>query len=257
MNNSLQILRRVLTLRNYNRVITQRYSAGNESRSDDQSTKVSKEPEERVTVKTEEEHKPEKETNTSDVKFSEVQVSGSGSDQTYDSSLKPLLHTPRRKPKNIKTESQTDTSAELESEQPQEKSSLESEENVGFLAAYKKQEKFRKTLSEPKKKDDHETFASMFRNSAFVDIGNPAGKVVLGKIFNITNNDLYIDFGWKFHTVCSVPERSIGNYKIGSKVLLKIVDLELTAKFLGDVKYTSLLEADCKLLSVVESKTTY
>lgn len=80
---------------------------------------------------------------------------------------------------------------------------------------------------------EQNTFASLLRHSKFIDLGNPEGKVVLGEIFHIVNNDLYIDFGWKFHCVCPRPQKNSSQYRRGSKVKLLIKDLELSTRFLG------------------------
>lgn len=53
---------------------------------------------------------------------------------------------------------------------------------------------------------DEESFDEMFRNSNFVKLGRPQGKLVAGKITHIVERDddktdLYVDFGWKFHAV--------------------------------------------------------
>ena len=54
---------------------------------------------------------------------------------------------------------------------------------------------------------EKESFEEMFRNSRFVKMGRPQGKTVVGKISHIVDHevsrDLYVDFGWKFHAVCT------------------------------------------------------
>ena len=115
-----------------------------------------------------------------------------------------------------------------------------------------------------------ETFASMLRNSAFMQIGNPEGKVKLslhsvchiindlspvifiqvcvGKIYHVVDDDLYIDFGFKFPAICQKPFRSRVNYARGDRVRVLIKKLEVQEKFLGFEKPMTLLEADCVLL---------
>ncbi|KYQ53398.1 28S ribosomal protein S28, mitochondrial [Trachymyrmex zeteki] len=104
-----------------------------------------------------------------------------------------------------------------------------------------------------KKPETPQTFVSLIRNSKFVDLGDPEGKVVIGEIYHVVGDDLYIDFGWKFHCVCRRPVKNEQYYVRGSKVRLRIKDLELSSKFLGAETDITLLEADCTLIGLISS----
>jgi hypothetical protein len=56
---------------------------------------------------------------------------------------------------------------------------------------------------------DQESFEKMFKETPFVKLGRPAGKVVDGKITHIINDDMYVDFGWKFHAVIKIPANKV------------------------------------------------
>ncbi|CAH1724735.1 hypothetical protein AGLY_004519 [Aphis glycines] len=93
-------------------------------------------------------------------------------------------------------------------------------------------------------------FEMLLRNSNFINLGDPEGKQVIGTIFHIVDNDLYIDFGWKFHCVCTRPIKNAESYVRGSQVKLRIKTLELATRFLGSEKDLTLLEADAALLGL-------
>ncbi|EGI71132.1 PREDICTED: 28S ribosomal protein S28, mitochondrial-like [Acromyrmex echinatior] len=118
----------------------------------------------------------------------------------------------------------------------------------GFARSY---EKF--SHIDDKKPETPQTFVSLIRNSKFVDLGDPEGKVVTGEVYHVVGDDLYIDFGWKFHCVCQRPVKNGQYYVRGSKVRLRIKDLELSSKFLGAETDITLLEADCTLIGLISS----
>ena len=98
-----------------------------------------------------------------------------------------------------------------------------------------------------------ETFADLFRNSNFVRVGNPVGKEVEGEIIAVEEDNLYVDFGSKFHAVVPLPAKSLKEeYRRGTKVRVLVRDLELTGHFLGQSKHLSLLEAEAELVGLAK-----
>merc|ERR1719348_530732 len=95
-----------------------------------------------------------------------------------------------------------------------------------------------------------QTFAALMRNCKMTGMGDPVGKTVVGRVYHVVGDDLYIDFGHKFGCVCPVPQGGRRKYMRGTEVLLKVKSLELTKKFLGHDNDISLLEADCILLGL-------
>lgn len=73
---------------------------------------------------------------------------------------------------------------------------------------------------------------------------------MVGRIYHVVGEDLYIDFGHKFGCVCQRPRWDGKKYVRGTEVLLKVKSLEMSQRFLGYDKDISLLEADCILLGL-------
>ncbi|XP_028170337.1 28S ribosomal protein S28, mitochondrial [Ostrinia furnacalis] len=149
-----------------------------------------------------------------------------------------------RKPTNLRGFSIT-----IDENSNVEKTDIDSTPKGGFAKAFEKQSQ----LNEIQDSEQNHTFASLLRNSKLIDLGDPVGKTVIGKIFHVVEDDLYIDFGWKFHCVCTRPENRGNEYVRGARVRVLINDLELSSRFLGSSTDLTLLEADCKLLGIVSS----
>ncbi|KAI6191334.1 hypothetical protein M3Y97_00217100 [Aphelenchoides bicaudatus] len=77
------------------------------------------------------------------------------------------------------------------------------------------------------------SFAKIFRESEFVKLGDISGRLVRGKVVHRVGKDLYIDFGSKFNAVCKAPIKDSEKYFVGSNVVLRLYDTELSERFLG------------------------
>ncbi|XP_005103314.3 28S ribosomal protein S28, mitochondrial [Aplysia californica] len=102
--------------------------------------------------------------------------------------------------------------------------------------------------------DPTESFASMLRKSKLVSLGEYKDRLVEGKIIEVMEDDLYIDYGGKFHCVCPRPKWNGEKYKRGTKVLLSLQCLEMSSAFLGSDIHVTLLEGDATLLGLRTSR---
>lgn len=94
------------------------------------------------------------------------------------------------------------------------------------------------------------SFASLFRNSKFVKAGDYRNTITTGKIYNITKDDLYIDVGLKFHAVCKKPQNDNRLFVRGAIVKLRLLDYEITDRFIGTEQDASIMEADAVIIGL-------
>ncbi|KAK3088277.1 hypothetical protein FSP39_016965 [Pinctada imbricata] len=96
--------------------------------------------------------------------------------------------------------------------------------------------------------ENKESFASLFRKSKFVQMGDPHKRILTGKISDTVHNDVYIDFGGKFYCVCTPKLFPIGmfhsHFYPGKEVKIELKEFEMTSSFLGSDTHLTLLEAD-------------
>jgi len=96
------------------------------------------------------------------------------------------------------------------------------------------------------------TFAKMFRQSKFVQLGGLKGRLLSGRIVDVVDDDLYVDFGGKFHAVVQRPQtKQRDQYTIGAVVSIRLQAWEMAARFLGAARHISLLEADAQLVGLL------
>jgi len=113
------------------------------------------------------------------------------------------------------------------------------------------------TLKTPSSSSNNQTesmtFAKMFRQSKFVQLGGLKGRLLSGRIVDVVDDDLYVDFGGKFHAVVQKPQtKQRDQYVTGAVVSIRLQSWEMAARFLGASRHISLLEADAQLVGLLK-----
>ncbi|XP_066935508.1 small ribosomal subunit protein bS1m-like [Clytia hemisphaerica] len=98
------------------------------------------------------------------------------------------------------------------------------------------------------------TFQELLDESPIMKFGRPDNKCLVGKITDVCNDDLYIDFGGKFEAVLKRPEEKANFYRKGSLVRILLRKFEMTGAFLGDPRHITLCEADALLVGPYSKK---
>lgn len=94
------------------------------------------------------------------------------------------------------------------------------------------------------------SFATLLRQSKFISMGDFRNSTVVGTIFHTTDDDLYVDYGMKFHAVLKKPREDARLFVRGATVRMRLIDYELSDRFIGSDRETSLLESDALLLGL-------
>ena len=92
------------------------------------------------------------------------------------------------------------------------------------------------------------SFQELFEKSKFVKALDPVGKEVEADVIAVVEDQLYVDFGCKFHAVVPCPDSVKGKVHRGAKVIVIVKDLEVTRAFIGASKHDSLLEATAEFI---------
>ncbi|XP_019745213.1 small ribosomal subunit protein bS1m [Hippocampus comes] len=137
-------------------------------------------------------------------------------------------------------------------------SSEDDKPKSGFAAAFVSQSELgRREASaagaSSSEREEDAAFAALFRRGPLVQMGPPGkDKTVVGRIFHVVGDDVYVDFGAKFHAVCRRPAADADKLQRGARVRLRLHDAELTGRFLGAETDVTLLEAHATLLGPLD-----
>jgi len=98
--------------------------------------------------------------------------------------------------------------------------------------------------------DSREYFEQLLDNSPLMQMESFKDEVLIGKISDIVNDDLYIDYGGKFYFVAQRPKKEGDAYQKGTRVLMKLTQYEVTGKFHGEQRALTINESDGFLIGL-------
>ena len=97
------------------------------------------------------------------------------------------------------------------------------------------------------------TFLEVLRDSNWMKMGDPRKKKVRGIVINQIGNQVYVDYGHKFYGVFKIPEgMEPSQFQTGTKLLVRVTELELTQHFMGEDYMFSLLESGIEFDSLAD-----
>ena len=76
--------------------------------------------------------------------------------------------------------------------------------------------------------------------------------MLIGRIYHIVNDDMYIDLGLKFPCVCKRPRWNRADFARGTEVRVLLKSTEMSQTFLAFDKEMTLMEAEGVLLGLHE-----
>merc|ERR1712168_36499 len=87
-------------------------------------------------------------------------------------------------------------------------------------------------------------FQTLLETSPLMQAPHYNGQQFVGKIWEVVNDDIYVDYGGKFMLVGKRPEKNPDAYNRGALVRVKVLQYEVSGHFLGEKHGVSMCESD-------------